>query len=215
MTTLRSVLKLLPWVLVVTTLLWTWMDRPFFFKKIEEDQKVFQTSLLAGVEKLGRLELAKYNFQEVTEIKKIGEVLDFRFFKYKIAPDAKAVLISQGSVTGCVDLTQIKSSDIYLQNDTLYVDLPNPEVCYFKIDLEKSRIYDLQIDYLSSDDKSAFIEELYGVAEKEIKESALQSGILEQTRENAKLILEPLFESLTEKKVLLRFNPNSKIVKSK
>lgn len=215
MTTLRSVLKLLPWVLVVTTLLWTWMDRPFFFKKIEEDQKVFQTSLLAGVEKLGRLELAKYNFQEVTEIKKIGEVLDFRFFKYKIAPDAKAVLISQGSVTGCVDLTQIKSSDIYLQNDTLYVDLPNPEVCYFKIDLEKSRIYDLQINYLSSDDKSAFIEELYGVAEKEIKESALQSGILEQTRENAKLILEPLFESLTEKKVLLRFNPNSKIVKSK
>ncbi|MEM6815363.1 MAG: DUF4230 domain-containing protein [Bacteroidota bacterium] len=116
-----------------------------------------------------------------------------KLFKFKVAPDSKAVLISQGNAIGCIDLTKITPSDIQEIEDTLYLKLPKPEICYFKIDLEKSRIYDLQINYLSSDERTQFIEELYQVAEQKIKTAALQTGILAQTNENAQRILKPLF----------------------
>ena len=67
----------------------------------------------------------------------MADVIDFKLFKYKTVPDAKAVLISQGTATGCIDLTKIGKKDITEQNDTIYITLPIPEICYFKIDLEK------------------------------------------------------------------------------
>ena len=127
----------------------------------------------------------KYNFQEVSEVKKMADYVDLKFFKYKPVPDSKGVLISQGSAAGCIDLTKIKLEDITEENDTIYVSLPSPELCYFKIDLEKSRIYDLQVNYMSRDDQKEFIQELYKVAEAQIQDTALETGILDQTRENA------------------------------
>ena len=58
---------------------------------------------------------------------------------------------------------------------------------------------------MSEDDRKAFIQELYEAAELEIKNSALNTGILEQTKENATLILKPLFESISNKQVTLLF----------
>ncbi|MEM6643035.1 MAG: DUF4230 domain-containing protein [Bacteroidota bacterium] len=174
-------------------------------ERIEEPKELYQSTLLTKVEQMGKLELAKYSFQEVTEVKRVGDIVDLRFFKYKIAPDSKAVLISQGSATGCIDLSRIKPEDLSEKNDTLVVLLPGPEMCYFKIDLEKSRLYDLQINYLPVDERSKFVQELYQAAEREIKKTALETGILEQTKENAKQVLRPLFESISKKKVIIRF----------
>ena len=83
--------------------------------------------------------------------------------------------------------------------------LPAPNLCYFKIDLEKSRLYDLEISGIAGNDQKKFMEELYKVAEAEIKASALKMGILEQTRTNARLVLQPLFENLSNKPVVIKF----------
>ena len=149
MTSLRLILKLIPWALLILALLWIGFTNGFGIDRIKGSQETYQNTLLTKVEQIGKLELAKYNFQEVTEIKRVADVVDLKFFKYKIAPDSKAVLISQGSATGCLDLGQLTSEDIRIEGDTLFVALPNPEICYFKIDLEKSRLYDLQINTIS------------------------------------------------------------------
>lgn len=147
----------------------------------------------------------------MTEIKKVADVIDLKIHKFKITPDSKAVLISQGSATGCIDLNQIKPQDLREDGDTLFVTLPRPEMCYFKIDLEKSRLYDLQINYLPPDQRTKFIQELYQVAEQDIKHAALQTGIMEQTAENAELVLKPLFESISGKTVILRHSLDTTI----
>lgn len=204
-------MRLLPWVLLVIALVWIGFTGNFGFERIKGQTDTYQSTLLTRVEQIGKLELAKYNFQEVTEIKRVGDVIDLKFYKFKVAPDSKAVLISQGSATGCIDLTLLKPSDLREDGDTLYISLPKPEMCYFKIDLEKSRLYDLQINYLPVNERSKFIQELYQVAEQEIKVAALKTGIMEQTIENARLVLKPLFESISGKTVIIKFKMGTQL----
>jgi hypothetical protein len=204
----KLILKILPWLLVVGLLSWMLIQEKMSFSK-ERVTEIETNTILTKVEQLGKIELVKYNFQEVTEIKKIANSIDFKLFKYKPLPDSKGVLISQGNAAGCIDLTKIRMKDIKSENDTVYISLPAPEICYFKIDLEKSRLYDLQMDYMSQEDRRNFVQELYKVAERQIKNSALESGILEQTKENAHSILRPMLESLSDKTIILSFELES------
>ncbi|SNS53267.1 Protein of unknown function [Ekhidna lutea] len=207
----KLILKILPWLLVVGLLSWMLIQEKMSFSK-ERITEIETNTILTKVEQLGKMELVKYNFQEVTEIKKITNSIDFKLFKYKPLPDSKGVLISQGSAAGCIDLTRIKSADIQSEGDTLYISLPKPEICYFKIDLEKSRLYDLQIDYMRDEDRKNFVQELYKVAEEQIQKSALESGILEQTKENAHSVLRPMLESISDKTIILSFELDEPII---
>ncbi|WP_436514801.1 DUF4230 domain-containing protein [Ekhidna sp. To15] len=211
----KLILKILPWLLTVGLLSWMLIQEKMNFSR-ERITQIETNTILTKVEQMGKMELVKYNFQEVTEVKKIAGEIDLKIFKYKPVPDSKGVLISQGSAVGCIDLQKMKASDIDFSKagDTLFIKLPAPEICYFKIDLEKSRLYDLQIDYMRGDDRKQFVQELYKVAEQEIKDASLQSGILEQTKENAHTILRPLLESLSGKVVILNFDMETAILPS-
>ncbi|MEP5612912.1 MAG: DUF4230 domain-containing protein [Cyclobacteriaceae bacterium] len=211
---LGVMLKLLPWILLTALISWMLFQEKLSNIWTEGEKETYQSTILNRVEQIGKLELVKYNFQEVTEIKKIADYVDLKLFKYKPLPDAKAVLISQGSATGCIDLTQLKASDLSEKSDTLYVSLPQPEICNFKIDLEKSRLYELQISYLPTTDQKEFIEQLYEVAEAEIREAALKSGILDQTMGNAELMLKPLLENISGKVVIITYQLDQSILKN-
>jgi hypothetical protein len=82
------------------------------------------------------------------------------------------------------------------------VHLPEPELCSYRIDHSKSRIYDTEYAFMN---EQALINEAYTNAEAKIKQSALDMGILDQTKKNAELVLKPLLESISGKKVLLLF----------
>lgn len=200
----KLILKILPWLLTVVLLSWMLIQEKMSFSG-ERITEIETNTILTKVEQLGTMELVKYNFQEVTEIKKIANSIDFKLFKYKPLPDSKGVLISQGSAAGCIDLSKIKMENIQTEGDTIYLSLPAPEICYFKIDLEKSRLYDLQIEYMRQEDRKNFVQELYKVAEEQIKTSALESGILEQTKENAHSVLRPILETISDKTIILSF----------
>ncbi|UXP31776.1 DUF4230 domain-containing protein [Reichenbachiella agarivorans] len=211
---IRSILQILPWILLLAMLSWMVVEEKFFGDDPTVREEIYLSSVLSKVEQMGKLELVKYNFQEVTELKQVADYIDLKLFKYKPVPDSKAVLISTGMAVGCINLTQINRKSIREKNDTLYVRLPQPELCYFKIDLEQSRIYDLQIDYMNKEDKAKFMERLYQEAETKIRSSALEMGILEQTKENAKTILTPIFEGLSDKAVIFTFDiPTEKILR--
>ena len=184
----------------------------FFLKNgitlIPERTETYQSLVLDKVENIGKIELVRYNFQEITELKKLSAELDFRFFKLKNGPDSKAVLISKGEAAGCIDLTKITPKDIFTRGDTLFIKLPSPELCYFKLDLQESRIYDLNLGYLSDEDTEKFMDELYKKAESELKNAAIKSGIFQATITNAQVMLRPLFEEISDKKVQFVYWPD-------
>ncbi|GAA0892502.1 hypothetical protein GCM10009122_21810 [Fulvivirga kasyanovii] len=192
---MRIILKIFPWLIIILLGIWAYIT----YKSDQNVETVINRSaILQEIETLGKLELVKYNFKEITEVTEVSKEY-FRFFK--LGPDSKIALISEGQAVGCIDLTKIRESDLVLENDTLYVKLPSPEICYYKLDMEKTRIYSLQTNPMK--DEKKFIQKAYKHAEREIKASALNSGILEQTRENAETILKPLLEQISGHKVIL------------
>jgi hypothetical protein len=149
--------------------------------------------VLNEITAMGKLELVKYNFKDVVE-QKITKMW---------LPDSKALLIIQGEAIGCIDLQKIKPTDIALSADTLIVNLPEPELCVFKIDHANSKVYNTEYAFT---DEAILIEKAYQQAEVQIRESALKMGILDQTKENAEKILKPILEQSTGKKVILKYS---------
>lgn len=194
---------LFPWLLVITCGLWVWYNwsEIDLFPEKELGEVQIHTVVLKRMESIGKIELTKYQFQEITEIQKVGK--DF-YNLFKLENDSRAVLISRGEAVGCIDLTKMEVKHIQLTGDTLIVQLPPPELCYFKLDLDKTRVYALETGIFTSE--KDFIEQAYQTAEQKIRELALHSGILRQTKENAEAILKPLLEEISGKQVILVYD---------
>ncbi len=156
-------------------------------------------TVLTQVTRMGKLELVKYNFRDVVEYEKgstNSELLNQYFDK------ARAVLIVNGEAVGCVDLTKIEAADVVEGDSTVIVYLPEPELCVYKINHEQSKLYDTQNTYFQ--EEGQLVNEAYAVAEKKVRQSALDMGILEQAEANARQILQPFLEQVSGKKVILR-----------
>jgi len=161
------------------------------------------TVILQEIVTMGKLELVKYNFKDVVEHEVVKQWL----------PNPRAVLIVSGEAIGCIDLTKMQLTDILAnQTDTLVVYLPEPELCVNKINHEQSKVYNVEYAML---EEGRLVSEAYAKAEKQIGTSALQMGILDQTKENAEKILKPLLEKVSGKKVLLRYHMGGKIDRTK
>lgn len=194
---MNSVFRIIPWIAVVLLAILLLLSRQ---EKPATGTIVNRTAVLQEIEALGKMELVRYNFREITEITEISETY---FNLFKIGPDQKIALISTGEAVGCIDLTRLQERDITGEGDTLVITLPPPEICYYKLDMDKTRIYNLETNFMK--DEKKFIQEAYKQAEDEIRQSALNSGILDQTRTNAELMLKPVFEQISGKTVILRF----------
>ncbi len=161
---------------------------PFTIRDIQTTHNI----VLKEMTVLGKLELSNFAFRDVVEQELVRDYM----------PNPKAILIVQGEAIGCIDLTKIKAEDIITKDDTLIVHLPDPELCSYKIDHSKSKIYDTEYAFMN---EQSLMNEAYTRAEAKIKESALEMGILEQTKKNAELVLKPLLENVSGKKVVLQY----------
>lgn len=208
----KAILRLIPWIIVLVLLVFLWLKRLGEFTTPEKTR--FESTLvLQEIEKLGKLELVKYNYKEVVEMENVAKrYLDLGYFYIPGGQDQKAILIAQGEAVACIDLQKIKKEDIELKQDTLVINLPQPEICYYKVNLENSKFYDLKT---STDNKKAaeFVDEVYAKAEAQIKEAALQSGILADAKSMSNSILKPFLENITGVTVILNFSEKPEAIK--
>ncbi len=207
MSLIKEILRVLPWMILVGILLWWWQTD----SSDEVPGTVINTSvMLKEVEELGKIELVRYNFKEITELTEVSKEY-FKFFK--LGPDQKIALISQGQAAGCIDFTKMTAQDIRVEGDTVYMRLPAPEICYYKLDLKNTRIYSLQTNPMKED--GPFIEKAYELAEEEIRKAAMDSGILDQTRDNAEIILKPFLQEISGREVILTFTMDTTLAPEK
>ncbi len=151
-----------------------------------------QSVVLKEVTALGRLELVRYTFKDIVEHQQINTFL----------PNASALLIVEGEATGCIDLTKLTAANIQTNGDSIKLRLPPPELCGWKINHARSRVYDTRFSWLS---ESQLVSDAYRQAERQVRQSALNGGILVQTRQNADRMLRPLLKRLTGKHVVVQF----------
>ncbi|MCD7971190.1 MAG: DUF4230 domain-containing protein [Candidatus Azobacteroides sp.] len=139
--------------------------------------------IVEKIEAIGKLELVRLNLRDVMEHQLVRQWL----------PNATAVLIIHGEATGCIDLEKLKSEDIFISKDSISLRLPAPEICYIKVDHEKSKVYETSNTFLSA---SKLIDSAYAEAEKQLRKTALNTGILEQTKTNGITFFQPFLSSL-------------------
>jgi len=212
----KQALLFIPWLLLLTVLLfWSLgMNLPSFKKDVVDFHTT--TVIIERIEELGKLELVKYNFKEIYDYQAISEgkiKSSTSLGVYNYSPDLKVALIASGEAVGCIDLRSLDPETIQTSDDTLYFRIPDPELCYYKLDMDKSRVYDFERSgfwsNLFSDDEevSRAVQNAYREAEKQIRISALESGILGQTILNAEKILRPVLEKISGKVVVFTYAP--------
>jgi hypothetical protein len=185
--------KILPYLILVVALIFIWRScKDLFWGKSEETVQVTHSTVLNKIEGLGKMELVRYNFKDVVEYKKELS---------RWLPNSRSVLIVAGEAVGCIDMSQVTRQDIKFPNDsTITIKLPAPEICYFKVDHAKSKIFAMEYTYFQD---ATLVDEAYKYAEKNVRQSALNAGILEETARNADKILKPMLEGITGKTVVL------------
>ncbi|MEO6149475.1 MAG: DUF4230 domain-containing protein, partial [Mucilaginibacter sp.] len=169
----------------------------FFYIKHEFTNtrtEVSQVVMVQKITSMGKLELVKYALKDIVEKKEVHTIL----------PDERVLFLAVGEVTACIDLTKVKQTDITQTKDSVIVILPQPEICYVKLDHQQSKVYDISGAWFPSNAKE-MVEEVYKIAEQKILESSRQMKILDKAKENAQLIFKPLLEGIAGKTVVLQF----------
>jgi hypothetical protein len=156
--------------------------------------EITESGMVQKITSMGKLELVKYQMKDIVEQKEIHSIL----------PDSKVLLLAVGEVTACIDLTKVKRSDIKQTTDSVTVFLPQPEICYAKVDHDKSKVYDISGVWFEESAKN-MVEGVYKIAEKKIYDNAREMNVLGMARQNAQLIFKPLLEGISGKKVGLSF----------
>jgi len=162
-----------------------------FFKTRAE---ITEDVMIEKITNIGKLELVKYSMKDVIE-KNISR---------PILPDKRILFVAAGEAAGCIDLAKVKKEDIKASEDSVTIFLPEPEICYAKLDHQRSKVYDLSGVFLPAD-RQEMIEDIYKLAEQKILQNARELNILGKTKENAELIFKPMLENISGKKVGIRF----------
>lgn len=195
---IRNLARLIIIALLIFLSIFIW-EKSKNFSLFGEDKVVTTHNMvLKEISAMGKLELVKYAYRDVVEQEIVRDFL----------PDPKAILIVHGEALGCIDLTKLKADDIVSIEDTLIITLPDPEVCSYKIDHSKSKIYKTDYAFMN---EGLLLDEAYKKAEAQILKSALESDILDQTKKNAETILKPILENISKQKIVFKYTLTSKI----
>jgi len=185
---MKRIFQILPWVLLIVAG-YLFLTKTFSISTSVENKHQL---LVEKIEAIGKLELVRYQISDVLEHKAKTDFL----------PEASVLLIVKAEAVGCIDLTKITRENINVEADTAVIVLPEPEICYVKIDHKKSRVYDTKMAFFREAD---LVDAAYKEAERKLTDEVKKSNILAQTKTNATSVLKPIIEGLGYKNVRLVF----------
>ena len=150
-------------------------------------------TIIREVQSLARLETIQYSVEKVITAE-INQGVFGPLFGDRL------LFVAQGYVIAGIDLTNLSSEDLWLEDETLNVKLPKAEVFVATLNNDQSYIYDRETGILRKSDPDLETSARQA-AEKEIVSAALEDGILIQAELNAITYLERLFNTLGYQKV--------------
>jgi hypothetical protein len=107
----------------------------------------------------------------------------------------RLLFVAHGVVIAGLDLSKLEAEDIEIRDGIPTITLPPAEIFVATLDNDKSYVYDRDTGLLRKSDPN--LETLARqAAEKEIREVAIEDGILEQANVNAQAFLMRLLGSL-------------------
>ncbi|NDV70416.1 DUF4230 domain-containing protein [Dysgonomonas sp. 25] len=156
-------------------------------------------AIVENIERLGTLEVVRYNIKDIVEYKKIRQWL----------PNAKTAMIVSGEVTVAIDLTQLKPQDIKTGGDYINLRLPCPVIHHVSINHSDSKIYNMEYGLWESEQ---IADDAYRKAEQYLREQAQKLDYQNAAYENTVTLLTPLLRSMGYNHITIAFMPPSQIL---
>ncbi|CBH20533.1 exported protein of unknown function [Acetoanaerobium sticklandii] len=160
----------------------------FVTNKFHEQELYSVSGVLEQVKDISELNTVEMYFNEIIDFKNAK-----LFNNFQIPFTEKSFIFTvKSKVKAGVDLSSIDEGDIAISGKSLIIKLPNPkitskEILSYKVYDEKNGLF----NEVTTEDTLKALE----LFEKDIEKQALDSGIIEKSKENTKLIIRNLFLS--------------------
>jgi hypothetical protein len=115
----------------------------------------------------------------------------------------RILLIVHGEVTAGIDLGRLEDSKIDVTGRRIEIELPAAEVFSARLDNERTKVYSRETGLFSSPDPN-LESEVRREAERQIRQAAIEGGILKTAAENSRATLSGLLEGLGFESVVIR-----------
>jgi hypothetical protein len=145
-------------------------------------------TIINQIRPLARLETIQYTVEKVITAE-VGQD--------SLAPlfGDKLLFVGHGYVTAGIDLQNIEAQDFLVEDGVIRVRLPEAEIFEATLDNNKSYVYDRETGLLTHGDLNLETTARQ-TAEEQIKQAALDDGILAQAQTNAESYMESLLNKL-------------------
>jgi len=145
-------------------------------------------TIINQVRPLARLETIQYTVEKVITAE-VGQNALAPLFGDRL------LFVGHGYVTAGIDLSQLRSQDLVYEDGILMFHLPASEIFVATLDNDKSYVYDRETGLLTHGDINLETAARQA-AEDQIRQAALDDGILKQAQANAETFLESLLNKL-------------------
>ena len=145
-------------------------------------------TIIHEVRALARLETIQYSVEKVITAEVNQGLLGPLF-------GDRLLFVAHGTVIAGIDMSKIAPQDMWLQDKVLNVRLPSAEIFTATLDNQKSYVYDRHTGLLTHGDVDLETA-VRQVAEDQIRQAALDDGILALAGQNAETYLSRLFLAL-------------------
>jgi hypothetical protein len=146
-------------------------------------------TVVRHVQQLQRLETVVFGMDKI-----VSGGWESRYLPSFLAGE-QLLLIVYGEVTAGVDLVRIAESNVTVNGPGLDIELPQSEVFAVRVDNEKTRVYSRRTGLFSRVDPHLETE-VRREAEKQIRQAALDAGILRVAAANAQTTLTTFLRGL-------------------
>lgn len=145
-------------------------------------------TIINQIRPLARLETIQYTVEKVITAE-IGQNALAPLFGDRL------LFVGHGYVIAGIDLSKIRSEDIHYEDGILVINLPEAEVFVATLDNNQSYVYDRETGLLTHGDINLETTARQA-AEDQIKQAALEDGVIKQAQANAENYLESLLNTL-------------------
>ncbi len=148
-----------------------------------------RAAVIKEMRNLQRLETASFTIEKIIDGGTSGNMFSQLLFGDKI------LLIAHGQVIAGFDLSQMSEKDITVEDKTIRMTLPKPQILVTTLDNTQTKVYDRSRGLLNPGDKDLETK-AREAAQNSIKDAACKGGILKQASDNARKQLTAFLSAL-------------------
>jgi hypothetical protein len=158
---------------------------------------ISQPTVIASIQRLARLESVVYTMDKVVEGNRTSQYLP------DILTGDKLLMVVHGQAVAGVDLSQVQASNVLIDGRSVIISMPPAELLSVSLDNSKTRVYSRMTGLLVPADPN-LESEVRERAETDLRQSALDSGILTTAQGNARATLTTMLHSLGFQQIVFR-----------